>query len=140
MITNNNKHMIINEIGWIRQLIISHITFLSISEVSAVFNTPFPYPNTFFLNKGFLSKHFLISKYLSILNVILHSQSHVLGFPSHIIIFTRTPNHLIICTHTDIHYDFIFALNYIHFHSIYIYTHTIHVALKILFHLPLIVN
>ena len=47
-----------------------------------------------------------------------------------IIIFMRTPNYLIIYTHTDIHHYLIFALNYAHFHSIHIYTCTIHAELE----------
>ena len=38
----------------------------------------------------------------------------------------KNSNHLILCTHTEIHHYSIFALNYIHFHSIYIYTHAVH--------------
>ena len=35
MITNNNEHIVTNEIVWIRQLLFfSHVTFLSLSEVS----------------------------------------------------------------------------------------------------------
>ena len=35
MITNNNEHIATNEIVWIRQLLFfSHVTFLSLSEVS----------------------------------------------------------------------------------------------------------
>ena len=48
----------------------------------------------------------------------------------------NNPNNLILYTHTDIHHDSIFALNYIRFHLIHIYTQTIHVELKTLFHLP----
>ena len=54
--------------------------------------------------------------------------------------FYKNPNHLILYTYTDIHHDSIFALNYIHFYSIHIYTHATHAKLKILFHLPPTLN
>ena len=38
------------------------------------------------------------------------------------------------------HVTFIFALNYLNFHLICIYTYTIHTELKILFHLRLTLN
>ena len=44
-------------------------------------------------------------------------------------------NHLILYSHIKIHYYSSFVLNYIYLHLIYIYTHTIHAELKILFHL-----
>ena len=43
----------------------------------------------------------------------------------------KNSNHLILYTHTDIHHDSIFVLNYIYFHLIYISTHTIHAEFKI---------
>ena len=46
MTTNNNKHIIANEIVSIRQLFFSHDTFLSLSEVSVVFNIPSLHFNT----------------------------------------------------------------------------------------------
>ena len=52
----------------------------------------------------------------------------------------KKSSHLILSTHTDIHRDSIFSMNYIHFHSIHIYTQMINTELKILFHLPLILN
>ena len=52
----------------------------------------------------------------------------------------KNTNQLIWYTHMNYHHDSIFALNYIHFHPIYVYTHAIHVELKISFHLPLILN
>ena len=47
----------------------------------------------------------------------------------------KNTNHLILYTHADIYEDFIFALNYTHFYSTYIYIQMIHVELKTLFHL-----
>ena len=48
----------------------------------------------------------------------------------------KNPNYIILYTHTDIHHGSIFALDYILFHLINIYTPTIHAELKILFYLP----
>ena len=48
----------------------------------------------------------------------------------------KNSNHLVLYTYTNIDHDVIFILLYMHFHSNYIYTHTINDELKILFHLP----
>ena len=75
-----------------------------------------------------------MSKYSSNLNALLHSQSHMLVF--HIKLFLDEPqssNYLNLHQHSS-WFHFCFDL---HFHFIHIYTHIIHVGLKILFHLPL---
>ena len=51
--------------------------------------------------------------------------------------FYKNLHHLILYTHFDIHHSFIFALSYIQFHLIYIYTHTIHAEVNIFFNLHL---
>ena len=79
----------------------------------------------------FSHEQFVISKYSSILNALLHSQLHILEFHC---------NDLILYTYTNIHHDSIYALNYIYFHSIPIYIDKIHAELKILFHVPLKLN
>lgn len=38
MTTSNKKHIITNDIVWIRQLLCAHATILSLSNVSVVFN------------------------------------------------------------------------------------------------------
>ena len=73
MTTNNNKHIITNKIKWIRQLLFPHITFLSSSEASIVFNISSLYSNTNFGTRHFLEEQFLTSKYLSILHALFHS-------------------------------------------------------------------
>ena len=45
----------------------------------------------------------------------------------------KNSSHIILYNHTDINHDSIFALNYMHFHSIHIQTGTTHSDLKILF-------
>ena len=54
--------------------------FLSLSKASVVFNISSSYSSTNLLIRRFSKKQFLISKYLSILHALLHSQSDVLGF------------------------------------------------------------
>ena len=68
---NNNKHIMINRILLLRQLFFS---FLSINVVSAVFNI-----SSYCLILIFHLIFHLISKYSSILHVLLYSQSHILG-------------------------------------------------------------
>ena len=46
MTSNINKHKITNEIVRTRQLIFSHVTFLSLSEVSVVFSISSSHANT----------------------------------------------------------------------------------------------
>ena len=46
MTTNNNMHVITNEIVWIRQLHFAHATFFLSSEVSVVFNISSSHYNT----------------------------------------------------------------------------------------------
>ena len=52
--------------------------FLSSSEVSLVFNIASSSASTNLPNRRFSHKNYLVSKYSSILHVLLHSQSHVL--------------------------------------------------------------
>ena len=70
MTTNHNKHIITIEIVWIRQLFVSRATFLSLSEVSVVFNIPASHANTYLPNRHFLHEQILISKYLSIVHAL----------------------------------------------------------------------
>ena len=60
--TNNNKHIITNEIVWIRQSFFAHATFLSLSEASAVLNISFFHCNTNLPIRRFLQKQFLVSE------------------------------------------------------------------------------
>ena len=46
MSTKNNKHIVTSDVVWVRQLLFSHLTFLSSSEVSVVFNISFSHANT----------------------------------------------------------------------------------------------
>ena len=48
MTTNNNKHIITNEAVWIRELFFPYVTYLSIAEVSLVFNISPSHANTNF--------------------------------------------------------------------------------------------
>ena len=53
--------------------------------------------------------------------------------------FYNYSNYQITYTHNDLYYDSIFDLDDMHTCSVHVYTHTIHVELKILFHvLPLL--
>ena len=97
-------HIIINKIELIRHLIFSRTGFLKLSKVSVVFNISSSYTNTNLPVRRYLHKHFLISRYLSV---------------------------LILSTKTYINYDSVFVLNYIHFDLFHIYTYTIHAELKI---------
>ena len=72
MRTNNNKHVITNEIVWIRKLLFSDITSLSAREFSVVFNVLSSQANTNLSIKWFLHEQFLISKSSSILHDLLH--------------------------------------------------------------------
>ena len=76
----DSKHIITSEIVRIKQLFLSHVTFLSFSQVSVVYNISSSYANTNLSNGCVSHKQFLISKYLPILHGLLLKQSHVLGF------------------------------------------------------------
>ena len=117
---------------------ICYVTFLLTSKALVAFNISSSHGITSLPNRRFLYDQFLISKHLSILHVLLDSQPHVQGF--HIFHLYKNFNHLILYTHTNIHHELIFALNYIHFHLIHIPTHSIHAEPKILFHLLLTLN
>ena len=123
MTTNSNRHIITNKIMWIRQIFL-YVAFLSTSDILVVFNISSSHGSTNLPNQCFIAW-----------TVLSISQLYVLGFH----IFKRfsyvfmNSNYLILFAHTNIHHDFIFALNYIHFYSVHSYTHTIHVELKILF-------
>ena len=71
--TNNNKHTIINEIVYMRQLLFFLLlTLLLLSDASVVFNIWSSHPNTKLPNRRFLHKYSLISKYSSILHLFLY--------------------------------------------------------------------
>ena len=114
------------------------VTSLSSSEVSFVFIISSSHANTNLPNRRFSHEQLLMSKYSSILHALLHSQFTRTKIP-HIIVY-KNPNHLIFYTHSDIHHYPISVLNYIYFHSINTYIHTIHAELKVLFDLPLTLN
>ena len=80
MITDNNKHMITNEIAYISQLFFLYVTFLSTSEVLVVSNISSSHANINLPYRRFFHEQLLVSKYLLILHALLHSQSNVLGF------------------------------------------------------------
>ena len=67
------------------------------------------------------------SKYVTSNNIITNKITNII---------INNSNHLICYTSNNIYYDSLFALSYIHFNSTHICTHTIHLELKILFHLP----
>ena len=79
-ISNNSKHIIINEIVLIRQLLFSHVTFLPSRKVSVVLNISSSHADTNLPVRRFLHEQFLVLKYPSILHALLYFQSHVLGF------------------------------------------------------------
>ena len=54
MTATNHKHIITNEIVWIRQLFFSHATVLSSSEVSVVFDISPSHVNTNLPNREFV--------------------------------------------------------------------------------------
>ena len=54
MTATNNKHIITNEIKWIRKLFFSHATVLSSSEVSVVFDISPSHVNTNLPNREFV--------------------------------------------------------------------------------------
>ena len=80
MTISNNKHIIMNETLWIRQLFFSHITFLSLSEVSVVFNMSLTYATANLGKRRSSQEQCLITKYLSFFQILLYSQLHILGF------------------------------------------------------------
>ena len=57
---NNNKHIITNKIGWIRQIFISYVTLLLSSEVSVAFDLSSSHVNINLLNRRFSNEQFLI--------------------------------------------------------------------------------
>ena len=63
MATNNNKHIITNEIMRIRQSLFAHTTFLSLTKVSVVLNVSSSHSNTNLTIRRFSQEQFLISKY-----------------------------------------------------------------------------
>lgn len=72
--------MIINEIVRIKKILFSNVTFSLLSNVSLVFNISSSHFSTNLKNRCFLDETFLISKYSSISQTLLHCQSHVVGF------------------------------------------------------------
>ena len=72
---------------WKKQLLFSHVNFLSLSKISVVFNISSSHRNTNLPTRCFSQKQFLKTKYSSTLNALLHSKSHVLGF--HIKLFSQ---------------------------------------------------
>ena len=63
-----------------KQSFSSHVTFLSSREFSDVFAISSSHANTNLLIRHFLQEQFFVSKYMSILHALLHSQSCELGF------------------------------------------------------------
>ena len=63
MTTNNNKHIITNEIMRIRQSLFADTTFLSLTKVSVVLNVSSSHSNTNLTIRRFSQEQFLISKY-----------------------------------------------------------------------------
>ena len=136
MTTNINKHIIARAIAWIRQLLFSHVSFILSIGISVVFNILSSHANA-----NLPIRHFFACKILSnqifLAFTYLITQSHVPGF--HTQSFSQN-DYLILYTHTNIHSDSIFALNYIHFYSIHVYTCPIHVEMKILFCIHMTIN
>ena len=78
MATNNDKHIITNDIVWIKP---SFFTCLSTNDVaSIVFHISSGHTNSNLSERCFLHKQLLIFKYSTILHALLHSQSYILGF------------------------------------------------------------
>ena len=130
MTINNNNVIIANEIAWIRQLYFSHVTFLSLGKVSVKFNISFSHGNFHYRLEVFRINN---SYYQNIdkLFMLCYTRNHTYQDSTYNYL-NKNPNHLIFYTHTNIHHASIFALNYIPFHSTYIYAS----ELKILFCLP----
>ena len=139
MATNKNNHIITNQIVWIRQLFFAHATFLSISKVSVVFNVLSSHYNTNLPIRSFLQKKKkIISKYLSILDTLLHSSVlQVLGFYIQSSFEElQTSNSLHLCRHSS---SFYFCFKYIHFRLIHKLSFN-HFEVKVLFHFVLTLN
>ena len=86
----------------------------SLSKVSVVFNISSSHSDTNLPTRRFSQEQFLVSKYSSTLHVYcIYNQAFYDSIYNH---FYKNLNHLTRYTHTDIHYDSIFALSYIHFH------------------------
>ena len=133
MKTNKNKIITTNDILWIRNYFFSHFTFLSSNTVSVVFNISSAHSNTNLLIGCFSHEQCLNSNYLSILHILLYSESQILRF----YIWSSLSSYLILYTKTYINYDSIFALIFMQFHLIYICIYKILTELKILFPLKL---
>ena len=58
MKTNNNKHIVTNEIVWKRQLLFAYATFLSLTKVSVVFNISSSHSNINLPTRRFLKEQF----------------------------------------------------------------------------------
>ena len=84
--TYNDRNIIANEIVWIRQFFFL-VFFLSSSKVSGVFNISSLHSKTSLPIWRSSHEQFLLSKYLSTVHALLHSQSLVLGF--HIYSFSQ---------------------------------------------------
>ena len=78
MTFDNNNCIIPNKTVWIRQFF--SVTFLSSSEVSVLLNISSSLANNNLPSRCFSHEQFLISKYLTILQALLHSQFYMLGF------------------------------------------------------------
>ena len=106
---NNNKHIITSEIVWMRQLISSHVSFVSSSEILVAFNISSSYSKTNFTIRRFLHEQFLMFKIF--INFTWKNPIYY-GFTyNHL---CKNFSHFIFYTYTYIYYDSIFALNYIH--------------------------
>ena len=92
-----------------------HVTFCSWGDYTVEFNSSLSHTNSSFW--FFYINNF---EYLNILQFYM---------PYHLILHALSPkssNHLIFSTCTSICHDCILGSNWIHFHSIHIYTHIIH--------------
>ena len=133
MTTNNNKH--IYKIACIKQLFLDVIFYQQVRFQLYLISHLHSANST---NKRFIHENFLVSRYSSIyMPYYTHTHMYKDSSYNHL---CKSSNHLILYTRTDIHHDSILTLNYTHFHSIRIYTHTIHLELKIFFHFPQTLN
>ena len=107
----------------------SHIAILLSNEASIAFNISSSHVyQTFIEEMIFISIIFNIWKFINFTCLI------TLGITYWSLIFNHLYNiqyHLIPYNDTDIHHDSIFAINYIHFHTVYIYTHMIHAEINL---------
>ena len=111
-----------------------HVIFLSLNEVSVVFNISSAHSNTYYQIDVFYMNKFYHSNILDFRYLIRPTATINNTTYNH---FYMNPRHLIIYTHTYIYYYSVFDLNFIYIYLTHVYAHTVHVELKILFHFPL---